>query len=390
MGLGLVSTRETDYNREAVSTSHYTPLLKGAQVPSHNSETGQLEIIDLGPDVWDEFIVSRGGHLLQAWGWGDFKSRFGWLAHRLALGDQKSGEVRGAAQVLVRRLPLGSMAYVPKGPVADPRDRDTWTGLFRTLLDWCRQRHLTFLKVEPDWEGEHPQAQLFEQEGYRVSARGIQPATTIVVGLEEDEDDILKQMKSKTRYNIRLAERKGVTVREGEEGDLPLFYHLMKETRDRDEFGIHGKEYYLQAWRTFVPLDRARLFLAYYRDELLAGLMAFAFGSRAYYLYGASSDRHRNLMPNHLLQWRAMLWAKGRGCTSYDLWGIPDEAGREEEDMEEVLGRGGLWGVYRFKQGFGGRVVRHSPSYDFVYSPLLYWMGTRVYPRIRGARGGRG
>jgi peptidoglycan pentaglycine glycine transferase (the first glycine) len=340
-----------------------------------------------GPGEWDEFVLRWGGHLLQSWGWGEFKARFGWKAERLVVRDQASGELQGAAQVLFRRMRLGSMAYVPKGPVADPRDRETWVRLLRTLRDWGRDRGVAFLKIEPDWEGEQPLAQLFQEEGYRAAARAVQPRTTILVSLERDEEEILSQMKPKTRYNVRLAEKKGVTVHEGDEGEFSVFYELMEETKDRDAFGIHGRGYYLEAWRTFAPQDRARLFLAYYGDEPLAGLMAFAFGSRAYYLYGASSNRHRNLMPNHLLQWRAMLWARERGCTTYDLWGVPHEAGEEEEDMEEVLGRGGLWGVYRFKRGFGGRVVRYSPSYDYVYSPFLYWLGTRVYPRVRDALG---
>jgi peptidoglycan pentaglycine glycine transferase (the first glycine) len=336
----------------------------------------------LSSEAWEKFILGQDGHLLQSWGWGEFKSRFGWQTERLTVRDDALGELKGTAQVLTRRLPLGSMAYVPKGPVVNPEDRETWVCLLGMLRDWGRERRVTFLKIEPDWEGEHPLAQLFEEEGFRISGRAVQPPTTIVVGLEPGEDEILKQMKPKTRYNIGLAERKGVTVREGDEGDVSLFYELMEETKDRDAFGIHEEAYYREAWRIFAPLDRARLFLAYYGEEPLAGLMAFAFGSRAYYLYGASSDRRRNLMPNHLLQWRAMLWARARGCTTYDLWGIPDEAGEDEEDMEEVLGRGGLWGVYRFKRGFGGRVARYSPSYDFVYSPFLYWLGTRVYPQV--------
>lgn len=338
----------------------------------------------LNPDQWEEFLRAQDGHLLQSWGWGEFKSQFGWQAERLAVWDEGSGELKGVAQVLCRRLPLGSMAYVPKGPVADPEDVETWRQLLRLLRDLGREQGVTFLKIEPDGDGDHPLRQLFEEEGYRRSAQAVQPATTIVISLDCDEDEILKQMKSKTRYNIRLAERKGVTIKEGDEADISLFYNLMEETRERDVFGIHQEAYYRAALEIFGSQDQARLFLAYYGDEPLAGLMAFAYGSKAYYLYGASSNRHRNLMPNHLLQWRAMLWAREQGCTSYDLWGIPDEAGEREEDMEEVLKRGGLWGVYRFKRGFGGRIVRHSPSYDFVYSPLLYWLGTRVYPRVRG------
>lgn len=336
-------------------------------------------------EEWDGFVLSRGGHLLQSWGWGEFKGRFGWDTERLAVWDAGGHELKGLAQVLIRRLPLGSLAYVPKGPVARSDDEETWARLLRMLGDFGRERGVTFLMIEPDWEGEFPLSQLFTEEGFRASDQAIQPRTTIVVSLEGEEEEILSQMKSKTRYNVRLAERKGVTVREGGENDVSLFHGLMEETRERAAFGIHDVQYYLEAWRTFVAQDQARLFLAYHGDEPLGGLMAFAFGSTAYYLYGASSDRHRNLMPNHLLQWRAMVWAKERGCTSYDLWGIPDEAGEDEEDMEEVLKRGGLWGVYRFKRGFGGGVVRYSPSYECVYSPVLYWLGTRVYGRVRGA-----
>ena len=340
------------------------------------------------PEEWDELVISKGGHLLQSWGWGEFKIRFGWEATRFVAWDEKGKQAKGLAQVLVRNLPLGKMAYVPKGPVAGPNDAETWKRLLTMLRDFGREQRVAFLKVEPDVEGEHPLAEVLLEEGFRRARRAIQPSTTIAVDLEGDQEEILMRMKSKTRYNIRLAERKGVTVRQGAQEDLPAFYRLLEETRDRDAFAIHEEEYYEEAWRIFAPQGRVKLLLAYYDGELLAGLMVFALGSRAWYLYGASSERHRNLMPNHLLQWRAMCWAKERGCSSYDLWGIPHKAGLGEEDMEAVLKRGGLWGVYRFKRGFGGRVVRHSPSYDYVYSRFVYWLGTEVYPRLRRPVGG--
>jgi lipid II:glycine glycyltransferase (peptidoglycan interpeptide bridge formation enzyme) len=357
------------------------------QIPKDSADRTGNQIRVPNRNEWDESILSMKGHLLQSWAWGEFKARFGWEVERLAVWDEAGDQLKGAAQILLRSLPLGSLAYVPKGPVVDVGDWETWARLLRMLRDFGYERGVTFLKIEPGWEGEFPLSPLFAEEGFRASDQAIQPATTIVVSLEGDEEEILKGMKSKTRYNVRLAQRKGVTVRAGDEEDVSLFYELMEETRDRDAFGIHDMEYYREAWRAFAPQDQARLFLAYYGEEALGGLMAFAFGSTAYYLYGASSNRHRNLMPNHLLQWRAMLWAKERGCTFYDLWGIPDEAGEADEDMEEVLKRGGLWGVYRFKRGFGGRVVRFSPSYDYVYSRLLYWLGARVYPRMRGTVG---
>jgi peptidoglycan pentaglycine glycine transferase (the first glycine) len=337
---------------------------------------------------WDHFVAREGGHLLQSWGWGEFKSRFGWQVSRLVAWDESGDHPKGVAQVLVRDLPAGRMAYVPRGPLAAPDDVETWRLLLAMLRDYARQQRVTFLKVEPDLEGESPLADVIEGQGFRRSDHAIQPRSTMVVGLEDGEEEILMRMKSKTRYNIRLAERKGVVVRVGAEEDLPVFYQLLQKTGERDTFALHEQEYYWQAWRTFAPQDGARLLLAYYRDEPLAGLMIFAFGARAWYLYGASSDRHRNRMPNHLLQWRAMSWAKEKGCSSYDLWGIPAEAGlRRDEDMEAAVERGGLWGVYRFKQGFGGRLVRYSPSYDYVRSPVLYWLGTKLYPRLRRLTG---
>ncbi len=351
---------------------------EGSERPTEESAASVLT-----PQEWDELVVAKGGHLLQSWSWGEFKSRFGWRTARFVAWDEAGKVAKGVAQVLIRDLPLGKMAYVPKGPVADPTDELAWKRLSTILRHFGREQRVTYLQIEPDVEGEHPLTQLFVDEGFRRAQRGVQPVSTIVVDLTGHPEEILMRMKSKTRYNIRLAARKGVTVSEGGEDDVPAFYRLMEVTKDRDDFGIHAQEYYRHAWRTFAPQDRAKLLLAHYGDEVLAGLMVFALGLRAWYLYGASSDKHRNLMPNHLLQWQAMLWAKERGCTSYDLWGIPEEAGAGEEDMEEVLDRGGLWGVYRFKRGFGGRVVRYSPSYDYVSSPLLYCLGTKLYPRLR-------
>jgi len=193
-------------------------------------------------------------------------------------------------------------------------------------------------------------------------------------------------MKPKTRYNIRLAERKGVTVREGTEEDVQTFYRLSQVTSLRDDFPIHKEQYYLDAYRTFVPAGLARLFMAEYGGEPLAGLMAFAFGRTAWYMYGASSNRQRNLMPNHLLQWSAIQWAKARGCETYDFWGIPDEIGLDPSQADVAHERSdGLWGVYRFKEGFGGSIVRYLGAYDCVYWKPVYALGMTVLPKLREA-----
>jgi lipid II:glycine glycyltransferase (peptidoglycan interpeptide bridge formation enzyme) len=181
-------------------------------------------------------------------------------------------------------------------------------------------------------------------------------------------------MKPKCRYNIRLAEKKGVTVRAWD--DISAFHEMMTVTGGRDNFGVHSKEYYQRAYELFHPKGMCELLVAEYEGKPLASLMVFANGKRAWYVYGASNDYERNRMPTYLLQWEAIRWAKTRGCEEYDLWGVPDE---NEETLEANFEsrHGGLWGVYRFKRGFGGEVRRSAQALDRVYNPLLYWMYTK-------------
>ena len=191
-------------------------------------------------------------------------------------------------------------------------------------------------------------------------------------------------MRSKTRYNIRLAQRKGVAVHQGTAENLPLFHQLLLVTGQRAGFGIHSLAYYTQAWQLFAARDAVALFLASYEDQTLAGIMVFVWGNTAYYMYGGSSDEQRQRMPTYLLQWEAMRWAKARGCDTYDLWGIPDVAedkvGPDVAAAEEtgVLSTG-LGGLYRFKRGFGGREVRYVGAYDYIYSRPLYSLLTLAW-----------
>jgi len=331
---------------------------------------------DINESDWTSFVAaSPWGHVLQSSQWGQLKERFGWQVERLAVENQ--GQWLAGAQVLFRPLGPKTIAYVPKGPITDWADAEATQALLEAMHHLCRQRRAILLKIEPDVAKNPTLAQRLTGLGFRASPQTIQPRCTILLDLTPDPETILARMKSKTRYNIRLAARKGVTVREGTAEDLPGFYRLMRTTGERDGFGIHGDSYYESAYQLFVPQGLAKLFLATFEDQVLAGIMAFAFGQRAWYMYGASSDEHRNLMPNYLLQWEAIQWAKEHGCLTYDLWGIPDE---EEAVLEsEFLKRsGGLWGVYRFKRGFGGQVVHYLGAYDYVYSPLLY----RLYNKL--------
>jgi lipid II:glycine glycyltransferase (peptidoglycan interpeptide bridge formation enzyme) len=160
-------------------------------------------------------------------------------------------------------------------------------------------------------------------------------------------------------------------VREGDEDDVSTFNDLLAATADRADFGIHPPAYYKAAYQLFAPRDWARLLLAEVEGQAVAGLMVFALPPRSWYFYGASISAHREKMPTYLLQWEAMRWAKSLGCTTYDLWGVPDED-RETLEGQFVERSDGLWGVYRFKRGFGGELVRTVGTWDRVHAPLRY------------------
>ena len=298
-------------------------------------------------------------HILQTDAWGELKSAFGWYAVRAKVGVVN-------VQILFRKLPLGlTIAYIPKPPVSLFRKG---VALGAEVDRVCKENRAIFLKVEPDeWEADE---QRYKLDGWRIGDP-IQPPRTIVIDLRGTEDDILGRMKQKTRYNIRLAGRKGVTVRTWD--DVDAFYEMMTVTGGRDDFGIHAKEYYQRAYELFVPSGAAELFVAEYGGKPLAAVMVFISGNRAWYMYGASNNQERNRMPTYLVQWEAMRWAKEHGAELYDLYGVPD---RDEEHLEKHFNgtqrNEGLWGVYRFKRGWGGEVKRAAQALDRVYKPLLY------------------
>lgn len=332
-----------------------------------------LQAINPSDERWDAFVAGHPQrHLLQTTPWGKLKNRFGWSVERVALTDSSQTIVSGA-QVLYRRLPygLGNLAYVPKGPLVDWQDLKGTTQLINALDQAARAHGALALTVEPDLLDTPDYADRLTKDGFVPSAATFQPRRTVLVDITPNEAGIQAAMKSKTRYNIRLATRKGVTVRQGDSADVKTFNHLMAVTGTRNRFGVRSPAYYRAAFDLFNPVGWVALFLAEYQGEPLAGLMAFALGDNAWYFFGASSDTHRSLMAPYAVQWAAIQWAKARGCTTYDLWGVPDE---DEETLEAQFTQrqDGLWGVYRFKRGFGGRLTRSIGAWDRVYKPLRY------------------
>jgi len=325
----------------------------------------------LNTEDWERFIEDHPeAHILQTLEWARLKAGFGWSPKFIQHGGV-------GALVLLKRFPFGlSVAYIPRGPMGD----GDWSEFWSVVNDLCQCEHAVFLRVEPDiWQPVEEKYIEDHLPGFVRSDQTIQPPRTILINLQNDEEDLLMRMKSKTRYNIRLAGRKGVVVKSS--ADVETFYRMMLTTGERDEFGIHSIDYYKKAFNLFSPKDACVLLIAEYKGQPLAGLMAFAFGKTAWYFYGASTSQERNRMPTYLLQWEAIRWAKRKGCQVYDLWGVPDQP---ESTLEETfLDRSdGLWGVYRFKRGFGGEVHRTIGAWDRIYRPLLY----KLYKILVGRR----
>lgn len=325
---------------------------------------------------WDAFVGGHSqGHFLQSWGWGELKDSANWKPLRLALWSRVEGHMVAAAQVLRRtalHLPprLAHLAYIPKGPILDWTARtEDGTSLAQFFLlklrDYLRGQGTLALQIEPALETDTPACQAalisFKELGFHQT-QAIQPLRTIALNIQPDEETLLAQMKEKCRYNVRLAARKGVEVRAAlSQEELHAWYNLLQTTGERDQFGIHTFDYYRKAWEIFMPRQQARLFLAYADKELLAGIFVTLLGDEAIYLYGASNNTRRNLMPNYLLQWEAIRWARQAGARSYDFWGIPATDAADEA----------MAGVYRFKNGWGGRTISFPGNYEYNYHPLV-------------------
>ena len=367
---------------------------------------------DGAPAEWDSIVGGLPApHFLQTREWGDVKAAHGWQPllfiweePKIAGGSPRahSGKLEqppvAAAMVLKKQiLDWGittprCILYVPKGPLL------TWGAapVRRQVLDdlqvLAKREHAVFLKIDPDIEtgrgvpgdeatredpGAAPIVAELKQRRWLFSNDQIQFRNTVLVDLSLSEADMLSRMKQKARYNIRLAQKKGVRVRSGTVSELPMLYGMYAETSRRDEFVIRSEGYYTTVWQKFLRPEAsptepfAEALIAEVDGQSVAAIFTFYFANRAYYVYGMSREAHRDKMPNQLLQWEAMRRAKVRGCGSYDLWGAPDEF-RENHPM---------WGVFRFKQGLGGEVVRTIGAWDFPASAVWYPIYTRLVPR---------
>ena len=321
---------------------------------------------------WNDFVAnSECCNITQSFEWGE-------LAHHLdaeamfagVLDDE--GKLCAAMLVLISTAPVirRTYFYAPRGPVIDEPDAPAMTVLLNFVKAEARKRGAFMLKVEPSVADDDARWLVaLQKRGFQPTPYASHVRHEWVLDLRPDEKTLLAGMKEKWRYNIRLAGRKGVTVRRGQgQADLDTFYRIYQTTSERDQFFIHDKGHYEDVMRLFSEGDRAALFLAEYEGEAIAGIIVLLYGRWSWYMYGASSNEQRNLMPNHLLQWNGMQWAKAHGCWYYNFRGIPDVL---EEGQE-------LWGVYVFKRGFGGYAIRSLETHDLAYQPFVY----TVYRRL--------
>ncbi|NWF70917.1 MAG: peptidoglycan bridge formation glycyltransferase FemA/FemB family protein [Chloroflexi bacterium] len=335
-----------------------------------------MPIITPSPAAWDSFVAAHPrAHVLQQSAWGTLKSAYGWRA--LCLAFSASGEserIAAGALLLFRPLPLrlGTMAYLPMGPLLAPdADDSTQRALWTAIHRAARQQRAAFLKWEPGiyTPAETPPKPL--ALGFRPGAQTIQPPRTILIDIAGTEDALLARMNQGTRRKIRQALKNGVRYAQGTRADMTRFNAMMQATGARNIFGVHAPDYYEKAYDLFVAAGDAALLLAEHEGDTLAGIMVFAKGRTAWYLYGASADVKRNLMASYGVQWAGIQWARARGCLRYDLWGIPDADETTLEAQFETRADG-LWGVYGFKRGWGGDIVRSLGAWDYVYNPLVY------------------
>lgn len=316
------------------------------------------------PTSWNEFVASVPfAHFHQSWEWGELAPDLGGKAIRLAAVRQ--GVMAAAIQVFINPLShtRKSHLYVPRGPaIGEPS-----VELMAPLLDAARlvgmEADAIGVKIEPNIPGSDAcwQSTLCTL-GLRQTFPPSQPRSSWVLDIDRDEDTLLAGMKQKTRYNIRLAGRKGVSVEETGVAELDAFYDLYRATADRDGFFIHDKQFYARMFDTFQRTGSFCLLLAKHDGVPLSAVTLLRFGSTCWYVHGASSNEHRNLMAPYLLQWQAIRWAQRSGCTLYDFRAIPDVLQKDQD----------MYGVYRFKEGFGGRQFTTMHTYAAAYDPALF------------------
>jgi peptidoglycan pentaglycine glycine transferase (the first glycine) len=344
-----------------------------------------IKVGEANREAYDQAVASQPQtHVFQSYEWGEIKAWSGWIAHRFII--KRDGVEAGGFQLLERPIkPLRRcIFYVPCGPAADLADPELVTAFAAKVRELARERRAIFVKLDPPWEDARADVKrALEAAGFRAAAEGdggfegIQPRCVMHLDISGTEDEILGRMTEKWRYNIRLAARKGVVVRLGQTAeDIEAFYRILEVTGKRDDFLIRSVGYFKKMSEEMAGRDMFRLFMADYEGQPISATIALGFADKCWYVYGASGNEHRNVMPNHALQWAMIKWAHERGCPVYDFRGVPCDLSPDHP----------LHGLVRFKTGFGAYPVTYIGEYQAVYQPMFAWLhdyGMPVYTRLR-------
>lgn len=341
--------------------------------------------------LWNEFVgCLPQGDVLQAWEWGGVKSP-DWFPMRLGLFQGET--LTGGAALLRRKLPLiGNFYYAPRGPLLeDWTDDAALTALLEAIKKRGAADGVAFLKVDPAVSVERGAvAALLAKHGFAPPPSfdaqgfgGTQPRCVMQLDLAgRSEADLLAAFKPQVRRNIKLStEKHGVeVVSDLTREDLIVFNDLMQVTGARDGFRPRPLSYFQTLWDNLVPVGLAKLFLTQYEGRILSGALCFVIGDKAWYVYGASSNEHRNVMPNYAMQWAMIRWARERGCAWYDFRGVSPHRRTPGEPASDVEKEDHLQGLNRFKEGFGTRYVEYIGEFDLVYNKSAYWIYTQGKP----------
>ncbi len=314
---------------------------------------------------FEQFLrTHKNGSFMQSLAWPKVKNNWGYDG---VISRGEDGAIRGAMLVLIQRTPVigGSFLYAPRGPVCNFEDADTFADLTRGVHALAKKHKAYLFKMDPDVLASDAQfITLAQSLGYRYSKGGdnfetIQPRFNYRLNTEgRTEDELLAALTQKTRYNVRVAIKRGVEVRVCGKEMLDEFVRIYKTTGERDGFNTRPKSYFERMLDALG--DDGRLYMGFYQGQAIAGAISTQYAGKTCYVYGASDNAHRNVMPNYLVQWEMIKWAVQGGCSVYDFQGV---SGVLDESNP-------LYGLYRFKRGFNGELVELAGEFDILFKPV--------------------
>lgn len=340
----------------------------------------------LTPDRKEEYLsfieTSPKSHYMQTPMWAQVKNNW---KHEVVISLDESGKINGALSILIRPVPVikSTLMYAPRGPVCDIYNKQILQNLVDGARELAKKYHSFNLKLDPDvLASDEKFRKIVLDCGFRIQSasknfEGIQPRFVFRLNVKDrTEDEVMAAFHSKTRYNIRVALKNNVTTSIGTRDDLKRFHEIMVETGKRDEFVIRSLSYFEHMYDIMAPTDNLRLYLAHYQGKIISGTIAVKYGDKVWYVYGASSNEYRNVMPNYLLQWEMIKWAIEEKCSIYDFRGVSGDLSESNP----------LYGLYRFKKGFSGDFTEFIGDIDLVFHPFIKFCvekGEHIFRKLR-------